>query len=240
MNKKNIMLLVLVLLGFSLLIGGVSAKSYEIDCPKNSSHKAICEQTIHNDYKGIKKINGSYYKVYNIVEYNEIQCFYESTPDKKQLWYYRCGYYNDYEKRHFEYVKCPSNQVIKTQTSDKCYKSTTLKGKIYKYYKYTKKITYGNGKTNITTKNYKKLYGYYKKFTMPSTARGKFKTTKFKGIKLWYGCSGPSFKDYSVTYDDINSKYEVYKFSSNTNYNYNGGFYFWKKPKYFTVYVRKY
>jgi len=248
MNKRKIILIIVLVLSLSLLIVNVSAatKTYSGTCTGgDENHKTTWTKTgpIGKSYEGYVKKNGIYYKKYaKIHEYMIKNCTHKSHAYQLEIWGEDHYSYSTRDVEGYSYVKTKKGDVLK-KTNLKYWKTIESKGKVYKYYKYKKTTALSSTKIQTKTITSKKIIAYYKTYNMPSTPRGKFKTSTFKGVKLKYGCSGPSFVDYVVRYVD-GSNYGVYKVTSSPKiksyYNsYTGQYYFPKKPKKFTVYVEK-
>lgn len=164
MNMKKILVLGMLILGLSLLIGGVSADSVEsIPCPNDKTHNATKTKSIvYKDYEGIVKINKSYYKKYYIEEDEDIYCnnwtYAYYNWDKEY-----CGYSDYSTNYYYKYVKCKANELVDTGTSLKYWKTVKSKGKTYKYYKQTTTNIYGDTHTTKTTKIRKQLLKSYNK-----------------------------------------------------------------------------
>lgn len=256
MNKKNIILLGLLMVLICVLtlsMNFVSAAEYTDWCSDNSVpvHKTTwVKEYKYKDHAGIVKKDGKYYNKYDVWYESDLTCYHEShkfqrydgdkhfgNPESGNGFYWDFKDYSGYE-----YEICKKGTILKQST--KVVKTKEAKGKVYQWFKKEKTYIVSDGIAKTETNTVKKLVGYYKTYKMPSTARGKLKKTTFKGVKLSYGCTGPSFSDYTVRYDE-RGKYYIYKVKSfpkiRMNHNpANGGYYFWKKPKYFTIYVKKY
>lgn len=205
MNMKKILFLILLLIGLSLLISGVSADSVEsIPCPNDKTHNATkTKHIVNKDYEGIVKINKSYYKKYYIEEDEDIYCNNWTYVYNWYMWNREdCGYSDYSTNYYYKYVKCKANELVYTDTSTKYWKTVKSKGKTYKYYKQTTTKIYGDTHTTKTNKIRKQmLKTYNKKVSMNAYYQG----DNNGYIKL---TSGKTYVNGRVKgYDYVNERY---------------------------------
>lgn len=183
MNKKHFIFLILIILGFSLLVGSVSAatttytKGYCHGGDENHITTWYKKGPVEKAYMGVVKKNNKYYKLYYYVyEYGINKCTHKSHAAQLKIWgekYYsyssRSG---DYD--HPKYVKTSKPKPkVKTLTiydyninnfyskyigisKGKSYKNGVITGKNPMNGKYQKAPVYAH-KTKIYAKNGAKI-----------------------------------------------------------------------------------
>ncbi|KZX17429.1 cysteine peptidase family C39 domain-containing protein [Methanobrevibacter filiformis] len=147
-SKKNIIFLIVIILGLSLLIGGVSSTKYIDYCNGgNVTHKTTWTKTLtkQKQFEGIVKKKRKFYRKYYRVAKFEIQKCKNTSHDSKYGKYYSYSYKKTDKTRPI-FIKAKKDDVYK-KTALQYIKREKLKGKIYKVYTYKK----------LVVVNYKKL-----------------------------------------------------------------------------------
>lgn len=167
MKTKKILMLIMILLGLSLVISGISAADipYTDHDETHSEYITKTESKSSEKFIGSKKINGTWYKTYQTPITTTEKCSFVGYKYYYQYDIYadkECDYNKKINNNDLRYVKYKSNEIVSTSKSNKYLKTSQKSNKIYKHYKVTTKTTYGNGNVKNTNKIVTKLYAYYK------------------------------------------------------------------------------
>lgn len=244
MNKRNIVILIIISIILAISITNVSATTTKVPSKTIIEKCTNCgaqvtlyreddvQDTIQDAIRDglITKKNGKYYY--------ELFTNYEYTGDC-----YKCDEYIDGGGTSYsKLVAVKKGDVIK-KSNYKKYKTVESKGKEYTYYTYKKTVALSSSKVKTVSAKTKKLTAYYKKITMPTLKKGKYKMIIFKGQSIYYGRDSYYYVD--SDYPDSIKVYAPGKWAQNTlKYTFTG-FYFASKntykpakPKWFKVYVK--
>lgn len=233
MNKRNIVILIIIAIILAISISNVSATPSKVTIKTcdNCGDKVtlyINEDIIKN--YGLVKKNGKYYHKY----------------DTNYIYYGFCSNCGNFvegkSSYYYKYVPVKKGEIVK-KSNYKKYKTVESKSKVYNFYKYKKTVAITPSKLKTVTATTKKLTAYYKKIKMPTMKKGSYKYTRVGGQDIYYGRDSYYYVD--TDYPEEIKVYAPGRWAQSTSKYTVTGFYFASKntykpvkPKWFKVYVK--